>query len=105
VVCQRQDEVIEVWPMQRAMAFVSAGLAAGLLTACSSGKPDSYLHESSGIPIVFSDERIGGTGEYGEYRPTAQTCESIKQHLDEFPDAAADPKIFNPFMACSVVNQ
>ena len=91
--------------MQRAMAFVSAGLAAGLLTACSSGKPDSYLHESSGIPIVFSDERIGGTGEYGEYRPTAQTCESIKQHLDEFPGAAADPKIFNPFMACSVVNQ
>ena len=91
--------------MQRAMAFVSAGLAAGLLTACSSGKPDSYLHESSGIPIVFSDELIGGTGEYGEYRPTAQTCESIKQHLDEFPDAAADPKIFNPFMACSVVNQ
>ena len=91
--------------MQRAMAFVSAGLAAGLLTACSSGKPDSYLHESSGIPIVFSDERIGDTGEYGEYRPTAQTCESIKQHLDEFPDAAADPKIFNPFMACSVVNQ
>ena len=91
--------------MQRAIALVSAGLAAGLLTACSSGKPDSYLHESSGIPIVFSDERIGGTGEYGEYRPTAQTCESIKQHLDEFPDAAADPKIFNPFMACSVVNQ
>ena len=89
--------------------LITAALAAGLLAACSSsttsGKPDSYLHESSGVPIVFSDERIGGTGEYGEYRPTAETCASLKQHLDDFPDAEKDPKIFNPFMACSMMSE
>ena len=85
---------------------VTAALAAGLLAACStSGKPDSYLHESSGIPIVFSDERIGGTGEYGEWRPTAETCASLKQHLEDFPDAANDPNLYNPFMACSMMRQ
>ena len=85
---------------------VTAALAAGLLAACStSGKPDSYLHESSGIPIVFSDERIGGTGDYGEYRPTAETCASLKKHLDDFPNAANDSKIYNPFMACSMMSE
>ena len=86
-------------------AFMPALLAAGFLAACSDAKPDSYIHESSGIPIVFSDELIDGPGEYGQYRPTAQTCASIKQHLDEFPHAADDPKLFNPFMACSTLSQ